>query len=225
MPTIAALNLQNSSSPLMEQLSFFHDYAMTFIILIMSIVAFNMASSLSNKMMNAEMTESHHLELFWTVSPSFILIALGLPSIRLLYLLDEVFNPSITIKTLGHQWYWSYEYTDFLNIEFDSYIKPLTQKDQFRLLETDNQLFIPINSQVRNLISAADVLHSWTIPSLGVKVDAVPGRLNQINFLPTIIGKYFGQCSEICGTNHSFMPINLNIVSPNKFISWIKSVN
>lgn len=150
---------------------------------------------------------------------------LGIPSIRLLYLLDEVFNPVITIKTTGHQWYWSYEYTDFFNIEFDSFLKPSDKPASFRLLDTDNQIVIPIKSQVRNLVSAADVLHAWTIPSLGVRVDAVPGRLNQLNFVSQNPGSYYGQCSEICGANHRFIPISINSVSPLHFIKWLKSQN
>lgn len=197
---------------------------MTILILITTIVGFNISSIISNKLLDKETLESQPLELFWTVVPAFILIFIGLPSIKLLYLLDEVFNPSITIKTLGHQWFWSYEYTDFLSIEFDSYILPYEINNP-RLLETDNHTVLPVNSQIRNLISATDVIHSWTIQSLGVKVDAVPGRLNQINFLPKITGLFFGQCSEICGANHSFIPITLEIVKPKTFIKWIKNFN
>lgn len=225
IPCWTKINFQDANSPLIEQLMFFHDYTITFIILITSIVSYRIVSCILNKINNFNILESHSLELFWTVTPSFILLALGIPSIRLLYLLDEVFNPLITIKTTGHQWYWSYEYSDFFNIEFDSFIKPINSAQSFRLLDTDNQVFAPIKSQVRNLISAADVLHAWTIPSLGVKVDAVPGRLNQINFILQTPGTFFGQCSEICGANHSFMPIIINSVTPNFFVKWLKSQN
>lgn len=131
----------------------------------------------------------------------------------------------ITLKTVGHQWYWSYEYADFLNIEFDSYIIPTNelQDNSFRLLDVDNRTVIPINSQIRTLITAADVIHSWTVPVLGVKADAFPGRLNQVNFFITRPGLFFGQCSEICGANHRFMPIAIESVKPNKFINWLKS--
>lgn len=138
-------------------------------------------------------------------------------------MLDEVFTPTLTIKTIGHQWYWSYEYSDFSNIEFDSYLNNSTPPNGFRLLDVDNKISIPLNSQIRNLITAADVLHSWTIPALGVKADAVPGRLNQINFICNTPGVYFGQCSEICGTNHSFIPISMEVISPPFFIKWIKN--
>jgi len=171
-----------------------------------------MISTLLNKIINSNTIESHSLELFWTVSPSFILIALGIPSIRLLYLLDETFHPHLSIKTIGHQWYWSYEYTDFKNIDFDSFIKSQTNKNEIRLIDTDNQAFIPINTQIRNIVTAADVLHAWTVPSLGIKIDAVPGRLNQINFLVSNPGSFHGQCSEVCGANHRFIPITVNSV-------------
>jgi len=166
----------------MEQLIFFHDHTITLIILIISIILYSLTSMFVSTTPNKFMTESQQLELFWTVSPSLILILIGLPSIKLLYILDEVYSPNITIKTIGHQWYWSYEYSDFNDIEFDSYLNDSSNSNSFRLLDVDNKISIPINSQIRNLITAADVLHSWTIPSLGVKADAVPGRLNQINF-------------------------------------------
>jgi len=171
------------------------------------------------------MLESQPLELFWTISPRLVLIFIGLPSIRLLYLLDETYKPSITLKTLGHQWYWSYEYSDFLNIEFDSFIINEESINNARLLDVDNRTTIPINTQIRTLVTAADVLHSWTVPALGVKADAVPGRLNQVNFLVYRPGLFFGQCSEICGANHSFMPICIESINPKSFINWIKTFN
>lgn len=178
-----------------------------------------------NQNIDQYMLESQPLELFWTIVPRFILIFIGLPSIRLLYLLDEIYKPAITIKTIGHQWYWSYEYSDFINIEFDSYIIPENEINalRFRLLDVDNRTVIPVNTQIRTLVTAADVLHSWTVPSFGVKTDAVPGRLNQVNFISNRPGLFFGQCSEICGANHRFMPIAIESVSPKTFINWIKN--
>lgn len=227
MSTWSALNLQNAASPLIEQLIFFHDHTMTILILIVTIVGYNLISTYLNKFIDQHILESQPLELFWTIVPRFVLIFIGLPSIRLLYLLDETFKPSITIKTIGHQWFWSYEYSDFLNIEFDSYIIPIQEinSDSFRLLDVDNRTVVPINTQVRTLISAADVLHSWTVPALGVKVDAVPGRLNQVNFYSNRPGLFFGQCSEICGANHRFIPIAIESVMPLNFIKWIKTFN
>lgn len=141
-------------------------------------------------------------------------------------MLDEVYKPIITIKSIGHQWYWSYEYSDFLNLEFDSYIIPRNEisTEGFRLLDVDNRTVIPINSQIRILVTSSDVLHSWTVPSIGVKTDAVPGRLNQIRFYSNRPGLFFGQCSEICGANHRFMPIVIESVSNKTFINWIKNI-
>jgi cytochrome c oxidase subunit 2 len=144
-----------------------------------------------------------------------------------LYTLDENIDPSLTIKVIGHQWYWSYEFPNFPHeIEFDSYMVPTSDLNngEFRLLEVDNKLLIPVNVNVRLIISSTDVIHCWTIPSLGVKADAIPGRLNQVNFLINRPGKFFGQCSEICGSNHSFMPITILSVSFEKFINWISSL-
>lgn len=225
--TWAALGFQNASSPLIEQLIFFHNHTITILILITTIVAFNLFTTIFNINIDQHILESQELELFWTIIPSFILIFIGLPSIRLLYLLDEVYKPGITLKTIGHQWYWSYEYSDFLNLEFDSYIVPENEikLNGFRLLDVDNHTVIPLETQVRTLISAADVLHSWTVPSLGVKADAVPGRLNQVNFYSNRPGLYFGQCSEICGANHRFIPIVLESVPIKNFIVWVKKIS
>lgn len=210
----------------MEQLIFFHDHAITILILIITIVAYNLFSTCFRTNIDQYILESQGLELFWTIVPTFILLFIGLPSIRLLYLLDEVYNPSITLKTVGHQWYWSYEYSDFLDVEFDAYIIPTNEltNEMFRLLDVDNRTVVPINSQVRTLITAADVLHSWTVPSLGVKADAVPGRLNQVSFYSNRPGLFFGQCSEICGANHSFIPIVIERIPSKNFINWIKKI-
>lgn len=226
MSSWAALNLQNAVSPLMEQLIFFHDHTITILILIITIVGFNLYSTCANSNIDQYILESQALELFWTVTPSFVLIFIGLPSIRLLYILDEVYKPSLTLKTIGHQWYWSYEYSDFLDIEFDSYITPTNEleNESFRLLDVDNRTTVPINSQIRTIITAADVLHSWTVPAIGVKADAVPGRLNQVNFIINRPGLFYGQCSEICGANHSFIPICIERVTPSYFINWIKKI-
>ncbi len=144
------------------------------------------------------------------------MIFIALPSLRLLYsyLLDEVNNPSISLKTVGHQWYWSYEYSDFLNVEFHSYITPTNELDfsGFRLLHVDNRTVLPINTQIRIVITAADVIHSWTVPALGVKADAIPGWLNQTRFIISRPGLFYSQCSELCGANHRFIPIVIESV-------------
>nr|AAK31115.1 cytochrome oxidase subunit II [Pulex simulans] len=225
MTTWGNMNLQNSSSPLMEQLMFFHNHSMLIIILITIMVGYLMSSLFFNKYTNRLLMESQNIEIIWTILPAFMLIFIALPSLRLLYLLDDLNKPLITLKTIGHQWYWSYEYSDFNNMEFDSYMIPNEElmDNNFRLLEGDNRIILPFNSQIRILITATDVLHSWTTPSLGIKVDATPGRLNQSNFLINRPGLFFGQCSEICGANHSFMPIVIESVSVNSFINWIYS--
>nr|ASS30613.1 cytochrome c oxidase subunit 2 [Coenobita perlatus] len=225
MATWGYMGLQDSASPLMEQLIFFHDHAMVVLILITTLVGYMMSSLFFNKFVNRFLLENQTIEVIWTVLPALILIFIALPSLRLLYLLDEVNNPSVTLKSIGHQWYWSYEYSDFSQLEFDSFMVPTDELGSagFRLLDVDNRAVLPFNTQIRVLVSAADVIHSWTVPSLGVKVDAIPGRLNQISFLISRPGLFYGQCSEICGANHSFMPIVVESVSVKSFLSWVTS--
>nr|AKR07174.1 cytochrome c oxidase subunit II [Nigidionus parryi] len=227
MATWKTILLQDSASPLMEQLSFFHDHTLMILLMITVLVGYLMISLFFNKYNYRFLLEGQTIEVIWTILPAITLVFIALPSLRLLYLLDEINNPLISIKTIGHQWYWSYEYTDFESTEFDSYMIPLTELNSsgFRLLDVDNRMVIPFNSQIRLMITAADVLHSWTIPSISVKVDATPGRLNQISFLLNRAGLFFGQCSEICGANHSFMPIVAESISPPFFIKWISSLN
>nr|QIH95766.1 cytochrome c oxidase subunit II [Pseudolycoriella sp. XQM-2020] len=225
MATWSNLNLQDSNSPLMEQLIFFHDHSLLILILITILVAYMMIMMFFNMYTNRFLLSGQTIEIIWTVIPAIVLMFIALPSLRLLYLLDEISIPSITLKTIGHQWYWSYEYSDFNSIEFDSYMIPVNEMNNssFRLLDVDNRTVLPMNMKIRILISAADVIHSWTIPSLGVKVDGTPGRLNQTNFIINRPGLYFGQCSEICGANHSFMPVVIESVKLNYFINWIKN--
>nr|AYQ19064.1 cytochrome c oxidase subunit 2 [Cleridae sp. 2 ACP-2013] len=227
MVTWKTLLLQDSSSPLMEQLAFFHDHALLVLVIITILVGQLMLSLFYNKLINRFLLEGQLIELIWTILPAVTLIFIALPSLKLIYILDEVNNPSITIKTMGHQWYWSYEYSDFKQIEFDSYMIPLNEANKwnFRLLDVDNRIVIPFKAQIRMLVSAADVIHSWTIPSMGVKIDATPGRLNQIGFISSRTGLFFGQCSEICGANHSFMPIVLESISPSLFINWLEKIS
>nr|AFQ62330.1 cytochrome c oxidase subunit II [Dermestes peruvianus] len=217
------ISLPDSASPLMEQLAFFHDHSMLILAMITVMVGYLMMSLFFNTHNFRYLLESQSLEIIWTILPAVTLIFIALPSIRLLYLLDEIVNPMISIKTIGHQWYWSYEYSDFKTIEFDSYMKPMNElkKSDFRLLDVDNRMVVPLMSRVRMMVTAADVIHSWTIPTLGVKIDATPGRLNQISFSSKRPGLMFGQCSEICGANHSFMPIVMESISVNHFIKWL----
>nr|ASU53194.1 cytochrome oxidase subunit II [Periphyllus sp. ZMIOZ 22626]ASU53195.1 cytochrome oxidase subunit II [Periphyllus sp. ZMIOZ 22659] len=217
------LSFQNSNSPLMEQLIFFHDHTIFIIMMIMFMITYMMMFIIKNKFINIKISENQMIELIWTSIPPIILIFIALPSLHLLYLMDEIKSPIMTIKIFGHQWFWSYEYSDFMNIEFESYMINSMEKQNFRLIEVDNKTILPYNFNIRLLISSDDVIHSWTIPSLGIKIDAIPGRMNQINLFMNRPGIYFGQCSEICGINHSFMPIQIESINLNKFISWIKN--
>jgi len=199
------------------------------LIFIISFVLLIIIYILLNKYININLLERQIIECIWTIIPAIILIQIAMPSLLLLYMLDESIDSSLTIKVLGHQWYWSYEYTDFwsirsnVQIEFDSYIIPQNELEIniFRLLDVDNRTIIPYKIHIRILISSADVLHAWTVPSLGVKADAMPGRLNQVKFIRQRPGIFFGQCSEICGANHRFMPIVIEIVNINYFLNWV----
>ncbi|YP_001096001.1 cytochrome c oxidase subunit II (mitochondrion) [Galendromus occidentalis] len=216
-----SMYFQNANSPIMEQLLFFHDHSMIVISSIISFLLINLLSMMYLNSVNLNLNENQTLELIWTLMPMLLLIFIALPSLRLLYLMEETFSPNLTMKIIGHQWYWSYEYSDF-NCSFDSFME--NSKEKFRLIETDNKIYIPMNTFTRLLITSADVIHSWTIQSMGVKTDAIPGRLNQINLYPSRPGMFYGQCSEICGANHSFMPICLKISNMNNFINFIKSL-
>nr|YP_009440924.1 cytochrome c oxidase subunit II [Hydromanicus wulaianus]AHC32054.1 cytochrome c oxidase subunit II [Hydromanicus wulaianus] len=226
MATWSNLNLQNSSSSIMEHLLFFHDTAMMIVSLISIFILYLIILNFNNKLYNFNLLEHQNIELIWTIIPSVFLLMIAFPSLHLLYLMDETNKPNLTIKILGHQWYWSYEYSDFKNIEFDSYMLPLSSPSSlFRLLDVDNRMIIPMNTQIRSLISSLDTIHAWTIPSMGIKTDAMPGRLNQLTFSINRPGLFFGQCSEICGTNHSFMPICIESINLNFFFKWIKKFN
>nr|QHD26806.1 cytochrome c oxidase subunit 2 [Melo melo] len=217
------LGFQDAASPLMEELIFFHDHAMMILIMIISLVGYAALSLMLNKYSCRSLVEGQEIETIWTIIPAFILIFLALPSLRLLYLLDEIGDCSLTVKSIGHQWYWSYEYSDFLSIEFDSYMIPTNELEpgDFRLLEVDHRVVLPTETDIRILVTSADVIHSWAVPSLGVKADAIPGRLNQLSFFVKYPGVFYGQCSEICGANHSFMPIVLEALPLKNFMEWV----
>lgn len=226
-------SFQDPATPIMEGIINLHHDLMFFICVISIFVTWMLFRTLwhFNYLQNSKastMTHGTLIEMVWTITPAFILLIIAIPSFSLLYAMDEVISPAITIKTLGHQWYWSYEYSDYINeegdfLEFDSYMLP--EEDltigQLRLLEVDNRMVIPVNTHVRIIVSAADVLHSWAIPSLGIKCDAIPGRLNQTSLFIKREGIYYGQCSEICGINHGFMPIVIEAVSLKNYINWI----
>nr|ABW71630.1 cytochrome oxidase subunit II [Catharus guttatus]WDE80345.1 cytochrome oxidase subunit 2 [Catharus guttatus]WDE80346.1 cytochrome oxidase subunit 2 [Catharus guttatus]WDE80347.1 cytochrome oxidase subunit 2 [Catharus guttatus]WDE80349.1 cytochrome oxidase subunit 2 [Catharus guttatus] len=212
---------QDASSPIMEELMQFHDHALMVALAICSLVLYLLALMLSEKL-SSSTVDAQEIELVWTILPAAVLIMLALPSLRILYMMDEINEPDLTLKAIGHQWYWTYEYTDFKDLTFDSYMIPTSDLPlgHFRLLEVDHRVIVPTSSKVRIIVTADDVLHSWAVPSLGVKTDAIPGRLNQTSFLASRPGIYYGQCSEICGANHSFMPIVVESTPLANFENW-----
>nr|AKJ76828.1 cytochrome c oxidase subunit II [Gambelia wislizenii] len=216
------LGFQDAASPIMEELLHFHDHALMIVFLISALVLYTITLMMTTNLTHTNTMDAQEVEMIWTILPAIILIMIALPSLRILYLMDEINNPHLTIKTMGHQWYWSYEYTDYEDLAFDSYMIPTQDLNpgNFRLLEVDNRMVVPMESPIRMLISAEDVLHSWAVPSLGVKTDAIPGRLNQTTFITSHPGLFYGQCSEICGSNHSFMPIVVEAVPLLNFEHW-----
>nr|YP_010882169.1 cytochrome c oxidase subunit II [Phraortes lianzhouensis]WID87083.1 cytochrome c oxidase subunit II [Phraortes lianzhouensis] len=220
MTTWPNLYLQDSMSPLMEQLIFFHDHIMMILMMIVMTVSYIMIMLNVNNNMDRNLLEGQAIELIWTVTPAMTLFFIATPSLRLLYLMDEINNPMMTTKAIGHQWYWSYEYSDFNEKEFDSYMMN-DEDNNFRLLDVDNRMVLPSNTFIRMMVTSMDVIHSWTLPSTGVKIDGTPGRLNQASIMFNRNGMIFGQCSEICGTNHSFMPITVESIPMKSFIKWM----
>jgi cytochrome c oxidase subunit 2 len=229
-----ALSFQDPATPIMEGIINFHNHIMIFLTVIVVLVAWLMARAIILFEENIhptaiKFTHSTPLEIFWTVVPAVVLLFIAIPSFALLYSMDELIDPTITLKVIGHQWYWSYEFSDYATLEggeslnYDSYMIPeddLTGGN-LRLLEVDNRVVLPVQTHIRILITSADVLHSWAMPSFGVKVDACPGRLNQTSVFIKREGTYFGQCSEICGVNHGFMPIVVEAVNLNNYVAWI----
>nr|YP_008994245.1 cytochrome c oxidase subunit II [Ophiacantha linea]AGQ49779.1 cytochrome c oxidase subunit II [Ophiacantha linea] len=226
MSTPLQLGFQDAASFIMNEFHNFHNYAMMFIIFIVILTLYSLFIIPISAPSFWKFTENQNIELWWTISPSFILVALAIPSINLLYYMDESNTPDITIKTIGHQWYWTYEMWDNTLIEIDSYmvnLEDINQPGLPRLLEVDNRLTIPINNNIRIITTSTDVIHAWSLPALGLKMDAVPGRLNQMFVNITRPGIFYGQCSEICGANHSFMPIVIESTNNLAFHNWCES--
>nr|YP_002640567.1 cytochrome c oxidase subunit II [Rallina eurizonoides sepiaria]BAH24077.1 cytochrome oxidase subunit 2 [Rallina eurizonoides sepiaria] len=221
MANPSQLGFQDASSPIMEELVEFHDHALMVALAICSLVLYLLALMLMEKLLS-NTVDAQEVELIWTILPAIVLILLALPSLQILYMMDELDEPDLTLKAIGHQWYWTYEYTDFKDLTFDSYMIPTPELSpgHFRLLEVDHRMVIPMESPIRVIVTADDVLHSWAIPTLGVKTDAIPGRLNQTSFITTRPGIFYGQCSEICGANHSFMPIVVESTPLTQFENW-----
>jgi len=221
--------LQDAFSPTIEEFIFFHDYLILVLIFIMTVVAYFIIGLRGKSFSNLTLLEGQLLESIWTVAPALVLIFIAVPSLTILYRLDTSYFSSLTLKVIGHQWYWSYEYSDFWRtkdsvVSFDAYMVPTGDLSggQFRLLETDNRPVLPFLTRIRVLVRSADVLHSWAVPSAGVKLDATPGRLNQTSFTRRRPGVAYGQCSEICGANHRFMPISLEFTRTQDFLDWVE---
>lgn len=221
------ISLQNSNSPTYDIIIFFHDFTIIILIFITILISFIILIIIYNKIINRYLLQGHAIELIWTIIPIFILIFIAIPSLKILYLTDEIHNNKLSIKAIGHQWYWTYEYSDFLNIEFDSFIIPTNQLkiNEFRLLDVDNRCILPFNFPIRILTTSIDVIHAWTVPALGIKIDSTPGRLNQTILIINRPGLFFGQCSEICGTNHRFIPIVIESTNFLNFKNWLLFTN
>nr|AHF70672.1 cytochrome c oxidase subunit 2 [Pediculus humanus capitis] len=227
-PIWGQCGFQDSNSPLMVFVCDTYDLVSIVCVGVISLVMYVAVSFFFMKSWNYYFMGLESLEIVWVILPSLSLAGLILPSLHCLYLMDEVLSPAMSLKVVGHQWFWSYEYGDWENIEFDSYMMKLEELDSscpFRLLEADSSVFIPYLTEVRAIITSADVIHSWAIPMMGVKVDAIPGRLNHALIYSFKIGTSYGQCSEICGAYHSFMPIKVTTLPKEDFMKWVKLFN
>jgi cytochrome c oxidase subunit 2 len=231
-PALAAprpweMNLPPPATTIAERVHSFHDLLLWIITLITLFVLALLVYACvrfreSRNPVPSKRSHNTVLEVVWTAVPVLVLVIIAIPSFKLLYYQDVVPETELTVKAIGHQWYWSYEYPDNGNFTFDALMIPDSdiKADQLRLLETDNRVVLPVGVNVRIQVTAADVLHSWAMPQFGVKVDAVPGRLNELWVHINEPGTYFGQCSELCGANHGFMPIAIEAVSPEAFEAW-----
>ena len=222
------LYFQNPSTIIAEELILFHDFIMFFLIMTSVAVIYSMYIMIVNKQLIAHKHLIHGttLEIIWTSIPALILIVIAIPSFKLLYLIDEIIDPSITVRAIGRQWYWSYQYSDLEEeISFDSYA--LDQEDleegQLRLLSVDNNLVLPAKTHIRVLVTGADVMHAFAVPSLAIKADACPGQLNALSFIMKRTGIFYGVCAELCGPAHYKMPIVIESVSVQDYCNWILS--
>jgi cytochrome c oxidase subunit 2 len=227
-PSPWQMGFQKAATPIMEQITAFHDYVNVIIVLIalfvLALLVYVMVRF--NERRQPQSTRTTHntaLEVIWTVVPVVILVAIAIPSFRLLYAQYDFPKADLTITATGNQWFWSYEYPDTEGVSFDSY--PKADKDlgpdEPRLLTTDTAVVVPVDKTVRLIITANDVIHAWTIPAFGMKIDAIPGRLNEDWFRATKEGVFYGECSELCGKDHSFMPIMVRVVSQADYDAWL----
>lgn len=230
-PKLWGLGLQEAASPVMEDIRWFHDSLLMPIITIITLFVTALLIYVMirfNKKANptpSNFTHNTTVEVLWTVIPVIILVIIAIPSFKLLYKADRTSEPEMTLKVTGNQWYWSYEYPDNGDINFDSNL--LEGKDlpegAPRLLETDNKVVLPVDTNIRILVTASDVLHNWAVPAFGIKIDTIPGRLRETWVRITKEGTYYGQCSELCGVRHAYMPIQVQAVSKEKFQAWVST--
>lgn len=232
-PEAWQIGFQDPATPVMQGIIDLHHDISFFLVVIVVFVVWMLARTLyifnaKRSPVPEKIVHGTFIEIAWTLAPSLILVCIAIPSFALLYSMDEIVDPAVTVKAIGHQWYWSYEYSDYNQsdqpaIAFDSYMVPEDDlaPGQLRLLEVDNRIVVPANTHLRFVVTAADVLHSWAVPSLGIKCDAVPGRLNQVPAFIQREGVFYGQCSEICGTNHGFMPIVVEAVPLSEYVAWV----
>jgi cytochrome c oxidase subunit II len=228
-PTAWQLNFQAPASPVAEMIVSLHDLLLFITIAISAFVLVLMAYACiryraSRNPVPSRRTHNSVLEIAWTAIPVLILVVIAIPSFKLLYFMDRVVDPEMTLKAIGRQWYWSYEYPDHGNFTFDAYMiaeQDLTE-DQLRLYDVDNPVVLPVDTDIRLLTTASDVIHAWAMPALGVKMDAVPGKINETWVRINEPGVYYGQCSELCGDYHAFMPIRIEAVSKEDFEAWTK---
>lgn len=227
--TWTPLTFQDANSPVIEEFTFFHDHTIFFLIFFVRLVLYVILVTRINSFFNLDLLNNHFVETSWTVTPIICLVQIALPSLILLYVIEEFVECRINLKVTGHQWYWKYDYLEFFCNKyegasgFDSFILPSNDliNERFRLLDVDNRAVIPVDRFVRILVTRADVIHSWALPTLGIKIDACPGRLNQLTFISHRPGIFYGQCSEICGANHRFIPIVLELTNNEYFFLWI----
>ena len=225
-PLFGQMGFQDPASEWMYGIINLHDSIIFYLIILASIVIWFTIAALTSKDHLTYLAHGDLIEVIWTITPTIILWLIGIPSLILLYLLDEIIDAEITVKITGNQWYWNYEYSDYENtIEFDSFLVSDNDLElgQLRQLTVDNSLVLPVNTNIRLLITSNDVLHSFAIPSLAIKCDAIPGRLNSTGLIITRNSQFYGQCSELCGILHGFMPIHLNAVSLPEYINWLKT--
>lgn len=223
------LNFQPAASPVMERLEGLHDLLLWIITLIsvfvLALLAYACFRFRASRNPNpSRRTHNTVLEIAWTAVPVLILVVIAIPSFKLLYFMDRVQEPEMTIKAIGHQWYWSYEYPDDGGFTFDATMvaDEDLKEGQPRLLTTDLAIVLPVDTDIRVLVTATDVIHSWAVPAFGVKTDGIPGRLNETWVRIEEPGMYYGQCSELCGNNHAFMPIMVRAVAKDEFDAWTK---